>query len=348
MYAFCSVFLLCLYMITIYPIHTSQPPTNSTYHATHIYIYSATSEEIAARDTNNNGGTHQADAAAAPLPDLTQEQGFLCNRAEHWFAIRKVHEHFVNLNSTLDRPEASIFCVGFSWSYFEPQSHDAAPTHTPLGFISPINTPTQLSQSQAVGTFYLDAFLAQLRECGFSVFVVRGVRRTERGRGGEICVLCVCFVAVVFYGHESEVCVLGVVLSVVVSGRVVFVIIMLMNQKSARGDRHTHTSTYPIPSKYTRHRHPHPKSSTGRAPRAGLSRAGGLGGRGPLPVGGRGAVVFPEEDRGGREREWWGRWEWEWGWWGARGGEGRVGAVDGGEGVGGRGEAGEGGGGRRR
>lgn len=35
---------------------------------------------------------------------------------------------------------------------------------------------TQHNPQQAVGTFYLDAFLAQLRESGFSVFVVRGVR----------------------------------------------------------------------------------------------------------------------------------------------------------------------------
>lgn len=49
------------------------------------------------------------------LPNLRQEgintvepttmEGFICNKQSHWFAIRKIHGKYWNLNSTLDRPE---------------------------------------------------------------------------------------------------------------------------------------------------------------------------------------------------------------------------------------------------
>ena len=35
----------------------------------------------------------------------TEIEGFICNRAAHWFAIRKINDRYYNLNSTLDRPE---------------------------------------------------------------------------------------------------------------------------------------------------------------------------------------------------------------------------------------------------
>lgn len=38
--------------------------------------------------------------------DITSYPGFICNRASHWFAIRKIGTHFWNLNSTLEQPEA--------------------------------------------------------------------------------------------------------------------------------------------------------------------------------------------------------------------------------------------------
>lgn len=38
--------------------------------------------------------------------DITSYQGFICNRAAHWFAIRHIGTQFWNLNSTLEQPEA--------------------------------------------------------------------------------------------------------------------------------------------------------------------------------------------------------------------------------------------------
>ena len=37
--------------------------------------------------------------------DITSYPGFICNRADHWFAIRKIGPQFWNLNSTLPKPE---------------------------------------------------------------------------------------------------------------------------------------------------------------------------------------------------------------------------------------------------
>mmetsp|Transcript_1128 Transcript_1128/g.2839 ORF Transcript_1128/g.2839 Transcript_1128/m.2839 type:complete len:241 (-) Transcript_1128:2130-2852(-) len=36
---------------------------------------------------------------------MTNMEGFICNRSEHWFAIRKINGRFWNLNSTMQRPE---------------------------------------------------------------------------------------------------------------------------------------------------------------------------------------------------------------------------------------------------
>ena len=37
--------------------------------------------------------------------EITNFEGFICNRASHWFAIRKINDRFWNLNSTKERPE---------------------------------------------------------------------------------------------------------------------------------------------------------------------------------------------------------------------------------------------------
>lgn len=37
--------------------------------------------------------------------DPLNQQGFVVNRSSHWFSIRKIKEHWWNLNSTLERPE---------------------------------------------------------------------------------------------------------------------------------------------------------------------------------------------------------------------------------------------------
>jgi ataxin-3 len=36
--------------------------------------------------------------------EVTEIEGFICNKSEHWFAIRKINGRFWNLNSTQDRP----------------------------------------------------------------------------------------------------------------------------------------------------------------------------------------------------------------------------------------------------
>lgn len=37
--------------------------------------------------------------------EITEIDGFICNRAAHWFAIRKINGRYWNLNSTKERPE---------------------------------------------------------------------------------------------------------------------------------------------------------------------------------------------------------------------------------------------------
>lgn len=37
--------------------------------------------------------------------EITELDGFICNRENHWFAIRKINERFWNLNSIKERPE---------------------------------------------------------------------------------------------------------------------------------------------------------------------------------------------------------------------------------------------------
>ena len=37
--------------------------------------------------------------------EITNIEGFICNRSSHWFAIRKINGRYWNLNSTLERPE---------------------------------------------------------------------------------------------------------------------------------------------------------------------------------------------------------------------------------------------------
>jgi Ataxin-3 len=38
--------------------------------------------------------------------EITEFQGFLCHKSDHWFAIRRIGRRFWNLNSTLERPIA--------------------------------------------------------------------------------------------------------------------------------------------------------------------------------------------------------------------------------------------------
>lgn len=37
--------------------------------------------------------------------DITEMQGFICHKSDHWFALRNIGGRFWNLNSTLERPE---------------------------------------------------------------------------------------------------------------------------------------------------------------------------------------------------------------------------------------------------
>lgn len=37
--------------------------------------------------------------------DVTDAEGFICNKSSHWFAIRKINNKYWNLNSTAERPE---------------------------------------------------------------------------------------------------------------------------------------------------------------------------------------------------------------------------------------------------
>lgn len=58
--------------------------------------------------SSRGGGEGEREAlgarkAAEAAGDLTQELGFLVNRAEHWFALRRVGRRWWNLNSTLER-----------------------------------------------------------------------------------------------------------------------------------------------------------------------------------------------------------------------------------------------------
>ena len=38
--------------------------------------------------------------------DITDMQGFICHKSDHWFAVRNIGGRFWNLNSTFERPEA--------------------------------------------------------------------------------------------------------------------------------------------------------------------------------------------------------------------------------------------------
>lgn len=38
--------------------------------------------------------------------DITEMQGFICHKSDHWFALRNIGGRFWNLNSTTERPEA--------------------------------------------------------------------------------------------------------------------------------------------------------------------------------------------------------------------------------------------------
>ena len=58
------------------------------------------------------------------LSDVTQIQGFLCHKSDHWFAIRQIAGRFFNLNSTLEQPEpVSHFHLGTEMENFKAQGY---------------------------------------------------------------------------------------------------------------------------------------------------------------------------------------------------------------------------------
>lgn len=63
-------------------------------------------------------------AVVAQKREITELQGFLCHKSDHWFAIRKVGGRFWNLNSTLERPElVSHFTLGSEMEVCEQQGY---------------------------------------------------------------------------------------------------------------------------------------------------------------------------------------------------------------------------------
>ena len=45
-----------------------------------------------------------ADGTSNNNRDITNIDGFICNKSSHWFAIRKINGRYWNLNSTNERP----------------------------------------------------------------------------------------------------------------------------------------------------------------------------------------------------------------------------------------------------
>ena len=42
------------------------------------------------------------------LVESTEVEGFICNRAAHWFAIRKINGLYWNLDSMKEKPEGEV------------------------------------------------------------------------------------------------------------------------------------------------------------------------------------------------------------------------------------------------
>ncbi|ACO67184.1 ataxin-3 [Micromonas commoda] len=91
------------------------------------------------------------------LVNTTNELAFLCNLDQHWFAVRKTRTASPTVHA-----EAAACGDGGWWNF-----------------------NSMLPAPQPIGTTYLSAFLAQLREERYSIFAVRGNLPDEFGRFGE-------------------------------------------------------------------------------------------------------------------------------------------------------------------
>ena len=98
-------------------------------------------------------GTTHSEALVNP----TNELAFLCNLDQHWFTVRKT-----STASPTVHAEAAVCGDGGWWNF-----------------------NSMLPAPQPIGTTYLSAFLAQLREERYSIFAVRGNLPDEFGRFGE-------------------------------------------------------------------------------------------------------------------------------------------------------------------
>ena len=98
-------------------------------------------------------GTTHSEALVNP----TNELAFLCNLDQHWFAVRKTRTASPTVHA-----EAAACGDGGWWNF-----------------------NSMLPAPQPIGTTYLSAFLAQLREERYSIFAVRGNLPDEFGRFGE-------------------------------------------------------------------------------------------------------------------------------------------------------------------
>jgi hypothetical protein len=87
-----------------------------------------------------------------PAP-FRSENAFVCNLDSHWFAIRKLHGRWFNLDSMLAKPEVSVHNLDVAVALLIDRLRVF---------------------SQEITPFHLTVFLAQLRNDGYSIFVVRG------------------------------------------------------------------------------------------------------------------------------------------------------------------------------
>lgn len=98
-------------------------------------------------------GTTHSEALVNP----TNEVAFLCNLDQHWFAVRKTRTASPTVHA-----EAAACGDGGWWNF-----------------------NSTLPAPQPIGTTYLSAFLAQLREERYSIFAVRGNLPDEFRRFGD-------------------------------------------------------------------------------------------------------------------------------------------------------------------
>jgi Ataxin-3 len=75
--------------------------------------------------------------------DITEYQGFLCHKSDHWFAIRKIGGRFWNLNSMLERPTVmSHFTLGKEMNTCHKEGYTifCVPSGLPACGIKPMNS----------------------------------------------------------------------------------------------------------------------------------------------------------------------------------------------------------------